>query len=95
MENTVTKEMVDKIFSEAKKKVYVPFDKCTVVCVKLKNGIILTESLICTDAIVHVHELAEEICFEKIKNKIWELEWYKLQCENLRRNKECKKKEST
>lgn len=81
MKNTVTKNMVDKIFSEAEKEIYTVFGKCTIVCVKLKNGFVLTESSACVDPENYSQCLGEEICFEKIKNKIWELEGYKLQCD--------------
>lgn len=81
MQNTVTQKMVDDIFSKAEKKVYTMFDKCTVVCVKLENGFVLTESSACVDPANYNEELGKEICFERIKNKIWELEGYRLQCD--------------
>ena len=81
MQNTVTQKMVGDIFSKEEKKVYTMFDKCTVVCVKLENGFVLTESSACVDPTNYNEEIGKEICFEKIKNKIWELEGYKLQCD--------------
>lgn len=80
MQNTVTQKMVDDIFSKAEKKVYTIFGKCTVVCVKLENGFVLTESSACVDPTNYNEEIGKEICFERIKNRIWELEGYKFQC---------------
>lgn len=80
MQNTVTQKMVDDIFSKAEKKVYTMFDKCTVACVKLENGFVLTESSACVDPTNYNEEIGKEICFERIKNRIWEFEGYKLQC---------------
>lgn len=80
MQNTVTQKMVDDIFSKAEKKVYTTFDKCTVVCVKLENSFVLTESSACVDPTNYNEEIGKEICFERIKKRIWELEGYKLQC---------------
>ncbi len=80
MENTVTQKMVDNIFSQSEKKVYTVFDKCTIVSVKLENGFVLTESSACVDLANYNEEIGKEICFERIKNKIWELEGYRLQC---------------
>lgn len=80
MENTVTQKMVDDIFSKAEKNVFTIFDKCTIVCVKLENGFVLTESSACVDPVNYNEEIGKEICFERIKNRIWELEGYKLQC---------------
>lgn len=57
------------------------FDKCTLVCVKLENGFVLTESSACVDPANYNEEIGKEICFERIKNKIWELEGYRLQCD--------------
>ena len=57
------------------------FDKCTLVCVKLENGFVLTESSACVDPANYNEEIGKEICFERIKNKIWELEGYRSQCD--------------
>ena len=56
------------------------FEKCTVVAVQLSNGFILIESSACVDKENYDLEIGKEICLEKIKNKLWELEGYKLQC---------------
>lgn len=78
-QNVVTKEKIKSILDETifeTKKVY---DKCTVVSAKLPNGFVITESSACVDPSNYDEELGFEICKEKIVNKIWELEGYKLQ----------------
>ena len=78
-QNIVTKEKIDLIVSQTKFDVTTVFDKCTVVTAKLPNGFVITESSACVDPSNYDKELGFEICKEKIINKIWELEGYKLQ----------------
>lgn len=78
-QNTITKEHIDLIVSQTKFDVSTVFDKCTVVNAKLPNGFVITESSACVDPSNYDKELGFEICKEKIINKIWELEGYKLQ----------------
>ena len=80
MKNTVTQEQIEKLFEEAEKEIFVAYDKCLVMIVKLPNGFILTESSACVDPANFSREIGEEICIERIKNKLWEMEGYKLQC---------------
>lgn len=79
--NTVTQEQIDKLIAESDIEVNTIFEKCTTVVVKLKNGFVLTESSACVDKENYDMEIGKEICMERIKNKLWELEGYKLQCE--------------
>lgn len=79
--NTVTQEQIDKLIVESDVEVNTIFEKCTTVTVKLKNGFVLTESSACVDKENYDMEIGKEICMERIKNKLWELEGYKLQCE--------------
>ena len=79
-ENTVTQEQIDKIFNEASKTENILFNKCMVVTVKLKNDFIIVESSACVDINNFDTRIGREICHDRIKNKLWELEGYKLQC---------------
>lgn len=79
--NTVTQEQIDKLIGQALVDVKTIFDKCTVVTVKLENGFVLTESSACVDKANYDEKLGSQICIERIKNRLWELEGYKLQCE--------------
>ncbi len=79
--NTITQEQVNEIFAKANKKVETVFGKCTVVSCQLENGFIITESSACVDVENYDYYIGAKICEDRIKNKIWELEGYKLQCE--------------
>ncbi|MDP4146103.1 MAG: Gp49 family protein [Bacillota bacterium] len=81
MKNTVTQEQIDNLLESADIDVRTIFNKCTIVTVKLANGFVLTESLACVDVANYDEKLGKEICLERIKNKLWELEGYRLQCE--------------
>lgn len=78
--NTVKQEQIEELISKAKMEVKTIFDKCTVVVVQLENGFILVESSACIDKANYNEELGKNICLERIKNVLWELEGYKLQC---------------
>lgn len=79
--NTVTQEHIDNLIQEAQISVKTIFNKCTVVAVELKNGFVIVESSACVDPMNYNEAMGVAICIEKIKNKLWELEGYKLQCE--------------
>ena len=78
---TVTQNKIDGIIRRAKVDVKTIFDKCTVVTVQLANGFVIVDSSACVDVANYDEELGFEICMGRIKNKLWELEGYKLQCE--------------
>jgi hypothetical protein len=80
-ENTVTQEQIDDIFNNAYIAEDIRFKKCLVMTCQLKNGFIIVESSACVDPVNFDIEIGRNICNERIKNKIWELEGYKLQCE--------------
>ena len=62
------------------------FDKVTVVSLKLPNNFIITESSACVDPNNYDFELGKKICLEKIENKLWELEGYRLACKIYEEN---------
>lgn len=78
-QNTVTQEQVDNIFYSSTLDYSTRFEKCTVLTVQLPNGFIIVESSACVDAANFDENMGAEICNERVKNKIWELEGYKLQ----------------
>lgn len=80
MENTITQYQIDKLIADADVKISTEMDKCTVVIVKLKNGFVLTESSACVSKENYNQVVGAEICINKIKDKLWELEGYRLQC---------------
>ncbi|AIK38179.1 hypothetical protein COM13_11490 [Bacillus pseudomycoides] len=81
MDNTVTQQDIDNILEKTQWTVEEFHGKCTVVVAKLPNGFILTESSACVDPADYDMDIGMECCKERIVNKIWELEEYRLQCE--------------
>ncbi|PHB19432.1 hypothetical protein COE80_24570 [Bacillus pseudomycoides] len=81
MDNTVTQQDIDNILEKTQWTVEEFHGKCTVVVAKLPNGFILTESSACVDPADYNMDIGMECCKERIVNKIWELEEYRLQCE--------------
>lgn len=80
MKNTVTQEDINDILERTHWTVEEFHGKCTVVVAKLPNGFILTESSACVDPANYDVKIGIEICKDRIVNKIWELEGYRLQC---------------
>lgn len=81
MRNTVTIEQVNGIMDNSDIEVRTVFDKCTVVSCRLPSGFVITESAGAVSKDNYSEETGKEICLERIKNKVWELEGYKLQSE--------------
>lgn len=76
---TITEEYIDEIMENSTFDVEVMFHKCTVVACMLPNGFVVTASSSCVNPDDFDAKLGEEICMKKIKDKIWELEAYRLQ----------------
>lgn len=79
MSNTVTQEHIDQIINKSYIETQTILGKCTVVACQLPNGFIIVESSACVDPANYDEVLGKEICIERIKNKVWELEGYLLQ----------------
>lgn len=77
--NKVSQEQVDKIFNQSMVDYHTIFNKCTVLTVQLPNGFIIVESSACVDPANFDEQIGADICTERVKNKIWELEGYLLQ----------------
>lgn len=75
----VEEKDIDELINNADIDVKTVLDKCTVVTVRLKNGFILTESSACVDSKNYDEEIGKKICLDKIRDKLWLLEGYKLQ----------------
>lgn len=87
MSNTITQERIDYLIDTATIEVKTVFDKCTVVALKTVDGFVIVESSACVDAVNYNEEIGKQICMERIKNKLWELEGYKLQLSRSGLNK--------
>lgn len=79
--NTVTPEQIEDIIANSEIKAYKLFDKTSVVACKLPNGFVIVESSSCVDPANFDEVLGYEICMQRIRNKVWELEGYDLQKE--------------
>lgn len=84
--NTITSDYVDEIIMNSEIEIQTVFDKCTIVACKLPNGFVIVESSACVSPDNYNEEMGYEICLEKIKDKVWELEGYKLQGELYEEN---------
>lgn len=84
---TITQEDIDEIINNSAFNVETMFDKCTVVACKLPNGFVIVESSACVSPENYNAELGYEICIKKIKDKVWELEGYRLQSKLYEMNK--------
>lgn len=83
---TITQEHIDEIMENSTFDVDTLFGKCTMVACKLPNGFVIVEYSACVSPENYDYKMGEEICMKKIKDKIWELEGYRLQ-EELYREK--------
>lgn len=75
----ITDEYIAEIMENSEFDIHTVFNKCTVVSCRLPNGFVITESSSCVDPKNYDEDTAAEICFEKIADKIAELEAYRLQ----------------
>jgi hypothetical protein len=75
----VNKEHIDNLFERSEINVQTVFNKTTIVSAKLPNGFVIVESTGCVDPENYSEEIGKNICIERIKNKLWELEGYLLQ----------------
>ncbi|OUB10956.1 hypothetical protein BK708_30095 [Bacillus thuringiensis serovar yunnanensis] len=81
MKNKIIQEDINSILDKTHWTVEEFHGKCTVVVAKLPNGFILTESSACVDPTNYDVNIGIECCKERIIDKIWHLEGYRLQCE--------------
>ena len=82
MQNTVTGEQIEALIDGAERisssKVGA---KTFVTHIVLENGFEMIESFSCVDPLNYDEEVGKSICLQRIKNKLRELESYKLQCD--------------
>ena len=75
----ITEEYIEEIMENSEFDVRTVFGKCTVVACRLPNGFVITEYAACVSPENYNEDMGIEICRERIKNKVWELEAYRLQ----------------
>lgn len=76
---SITEEYIAEIMENSEFEIHTAFDKCTVVSCQLPNGFVITESSACVSSENYDEDTGAEICFDKIADKVWELEAYRLQ----------------
>ena len=76
--NSVTKEQVEDVLLKSKVDTMQYGDSTTIVVCTLPNGFRIVESSSCVDPANYSQKIGEEICLERIENKIWELLGYML-----------------
>lgn len=93
--NTVTQERIDALFTQSEIKEFIAFDKTFIMACKLPNGFVITESSSCVNPENFSEGVGREICTERIKNKLWELEGYLLSnnIDSEKRSKQMTKEE--
>lgn len=74
---SISQQMVDDFI--ASHETMTLSGKCTVVRAVLRNGFAIVESSECVSAENYDEKMGEEICMERIKNKIWMLLGFLLQ----------------
>jgi hypothetical protein len=83
---SISEEDIDEIVESSDIEIQTVFGKCTIVSCRLPNGFVIVESSACVSPENYNEDIGIDICMEKIKNKIWELEGYRLQDELYREN---------
>lgn len=77
--NTVTPSQIDEIVANSDIKTYKLGEKTTLVQLTTAAGFVIIESSSCVDPANFDEVIGYEICIDRIKNKLWELEGYALQ----------------
>lgn len=75
----ITEEYIEGIMENSEFEVFTSFDKCTIVSCRLPNGFVITESSACVSPANYSEEMGTNICIDKIRDKVWEFEAYRLQ----------------
>lgn len=77
---SVKQAQVDELMKNAAWTYEKVGDKTTLTTCTLPNGFVLTESSSCIDPANYDHELGISICEERIEQKLWMLEGYRVSC---------------
>ncbi|VDG23681.1 Gp49 family protein [Lactiplantibacillus mudanjiangensis] len=78
MKNKVEESTINSILENAQIETKTVFSKVTIVTAKLPNGFVLVESSGAVSEENYDAKIGKKVCMDRIKNKIWELEGYKL-----------------
>lgn len=78
MKNKITEQDINNIMNQSDIKTDTLYDKLTMVSMRLPNGFVLTETSGAVDKSNYNFDIGKQICLNRIKNKLWELEGYAL-----------------
>jgi len=78
---SITETHINALFNQSSLEDIRIGKKTTVVCCTLPNGFNIVESSSCIDPENYRHDIGKNLCFRRIKDKMWELEGYLLQQE--------------
>ncbi len=81
VENAITESYIESLLRNSDIVTSKAWDKCTIVTVRLPNGFVLVESSACVDPANYDPAIGYESCMKRIRDKLWLLEGYRLQCE--------------
>lgn len=81
MSNTITKEQISAVLNGTSFQDSKMGQKTTVVHATLPSGFEIVESSACVDPANYDHAIGVKICMERLANRVWQLEGYRLQCE--------------
>jgi hypothetical protein len=79
--NSITQDEIDVIIADSTIKAFIMGEKTTVIHLTTKEGFEFVESSSCVDPANFDEVIGYNICINRIKNKLWELEGYCLQKE--------------
>lgn len=89
IEKSVDPDHVEDILSHSNVIVHNVFDKCTVVACKLPSGFVIVESSACVNPDDYDEETGVDICLNRILDRIYEMEAYRIQNETWESNRGC------
>ncbi len=76
----VTQEKIEALFDGASLEIRRMGEKSCVMCATLANGFEIVVSSSCVDPANYDGAIGRRLCEEKVRDKLWELEGYLLQC---------------
>jgi hypothetical protein len=86
--NTISPEHIEALIEASTWSDTKMGEKTTAVCLKLPNGFEIVETAGCVDPANYDHSLGVTTARKRVRDKLWLLEGYRLQCElHAKRNK--------
>lgn len=81
VQNKVTKKQIDDILDKAEFHIeHRIFGKQCIIVASLENGFTIVGESACVEASNYEETIGVELAMERIRERLWELEGYRLQC---------------